>query len=293
MQIFLFLNALAGRWPVLDALMRGVYVGTTPLLAVVLLALLTLAPRAWGAPSRGKIALATIISLGGAALLMWGIGVSAQSLDLGTLSPRPWMTRWVNLLIVEPQDNSFPCAEAMVAAILSVGIGFSHRGWGVFAATSTLLLMVARLFCGSNYAADVIVGALLGVGLMISSLALCRAPKPKRERIWQGALGTSVLGLTALGTFLVGAQMPRFEGKLQLPWAKPALASPKSLARNAPIAARRGLEEGEGMAHDGATDASRYEGEAEAQAMNKRATLFLPAAEAHLRAVLTPLALPF
>ena len=97
--------------------MRGVYIATIPLLAVILLGLLILAPRAPGAPSRGKVALATVLALGGAALLMWGIEIWAQSLNVGTLSPRPFMTRWVNLLIVEPQDNSFPCVEVMVATI--------------------------------------------------------------------------------------------------------------------------------------------------------------------------------
>ena len=287
MQLFLFLNDLAGRSPFFDALARGVYLATVPVLALVLLALLTLAPRAPAAISRGKIALATLLALSAAALLMWGIGALAQSLNLGTLSPRPFMTRWVNLLIVEPQDNSFPCPEVMVAAILSVGIGFARAKWGISAGIATLLLMVARLFCGSNYAADVFVGALLGAGLMLCALALCRAPKPKRARIGGGALGAGTLALTGLATFLTMANMPRFESKLQVPWSRVASASPTELTRLAPVAARAGLQEGEGVTSDADM------GEAEALALSKRSTLFLPAAETYLRQILTPRARPF
>ena len=287
MQLFLFLNDLAGRSPFFDALARGVYLATVPILALVLLALLTLAPRAPAAVSRGKIALATVLALGAATLLMWGISALAQHLNLGTISPRPFMTRWVNLLIVEPQDNSFPCAEVTVAAILGVGIGFARPKWGIFAGALTFLLMVARLFCGSNYTADVFVGALLGAGLMLCALALCRAPRAQRARIGGAALGAGTLALTGLGTFLTMATMPRFESKLQVPWSRVASASPKELTQNAPVAARAGLQEGEGAPSD--TDV----GEAEALALSKRSTLFLPAVETYLRQVLTPRAQPF
>ena len=246
-QLFLLLNDLAGRWPLLDALMRGVYVATIPVLAIVLLGLLTLAPRGFWAPAREKIALATVLALLGAAGVMWGVEALAQGLNLGTISPRPFMTRWVNLLIVEPQDNSFPCAEIMVAAILSVGIGFANRNWGLAAALAVLMLGVARLFCGSNYGADVAVGALLGAGLMLCALALCRAPKEKRPRLGNAALGAGTLALTALGAFVVGAGSPRFEHQLQLPWGRAATAaSPAEFVRGAPVAARAGVAGGRG-----------------------------------------------
>ena len=277
--------------------MRGVYILTVPLLAVILLALLILAPRATGAPSRGRVAFATVLALGGAALLMWGIDIWAQSLGAGTLSPRPFMTRWVNLLIVEPQDNSFPCVEVIIAAIFSVGIWAAHRWWGVFAALATLLLMAARLFCGSNYFADVGVAALVGVGLMLFCLALCRAPRTKKWRAGLAGMGAFTLGATALATFFVMASMPRFAGKMQLPWG---IASPSAaaLTARAPTAARSNLQEGEGLATldmngDGTIKTDEYAGEAESEALSKRATLFLPADEAALTKVLTPRALPF
>ena len=297
MQLFLFLNDFAGRYPLLDALMRGVYVATIPLLAVVTLGLLTLAPRANRSPARGRIAVATLLALGGAALLTWGIEAWAQSLDLGNLSPRPFMTRWVNLLIVEPQDNSFPCVEVMVAAILSVAIATANRRWGIFALFATLLLMAARLFCGSNYFADVGVGALLGAGLMWLCLALGGASRDQKSRAFSASAGVFTLGATALGTFVAMAAMPRFAGKLQLPWN---IASPPGAARatQATRAARATLQEGEGipdldMASDGTLRADQYAGEAEAQSLSKRSTLFLPKTEAYLTRILAPQALPF
>ena len=297
MQLFLTLNDFAGRYPLLDAFMRGVYISTVPLLAVILLGLLILAPRARDAPSRGKVALATVLALGGAALLMWGIDLWAQSLGAGTLSPRPFMTRWVNLLIVEPQDNSFPCVEVMLAAIFSVGLWAAHRRWGVFGAFATLLLMAARLFCGSNYFADVGVAALVGVGLMLLCLALCRAPRTKQWRAGLAGLGAFTLGGTALATFFVMASMPRFAGKMQLPWGTVS-PSAAALTAQSSRAARSNLQEGEGIATldtntDGSIKSDEYAGEAETEALSKRATLFLPKEEAALTQVLTPRALPF
>ena len=279
--------------------MRGVYVATIPLLTVVLLGLLILAPRGKNAPLHGRIAWAVALALGGAALLTWGIEVGAQSLDLGTISPRPFMTRWVNLLIVEPQDNSFPCVEVIVATILSVGIWATNWRWGILAALATLLLMAARLFCGSNYGADVGVAATLGVGLMGLCLALCHAVDHRKSRIAFGSAGAGLLGATALGTFIVMAQMPRFAGKLQLPWG--IMAPATGQAKGATRAALGTLQEGEGVATmdgedhgtNGIIGADEYAGEAEAQALSKRSTLFLPATEAELRRQLTPKALPF
>ncbi len=276
--------------------MRGVYVATIPLLAVILLGLLILAPRGKNAPSPGNLAWAIALALGGAALLTWGVEALAQSLDLGTISPRPFMTRWVNLLIVEPQDNSFPCVEVMVAVILGVGIWAANQKWGVFAAFATLMLMVARLFCGSNYGADVGVAAALGVGLIWLCMAICHAFGHRKSRAAFGSAGAFTLGATMLGTFIVMAQMPRFADKLQLPWGIMAPATAK--AKGATRAARNTLQEGEGVAtmdgdDNGVIGADEYAGEAEAQAMDKRATLFLPQTEAELRRQLTPKALPF
>ena len=295
-QLFLTLNDFAGRNPFLDAFMRGVYVATIPLLAVVLLGLLILAPRGTNAPSRGKLAWAIALALGSAALLTWGVEILAQSLDLGTISPRPFMTRWVNLLIVEPQDNSFPCVEVMVAVILSVGIWAANRRWGVFAALATLMLMAARLFCGSNYGADVGVAAALGLGLMWLCMALCHAVGHRKARGSFGWAGAFVLGATTLATFIVMTQMPRFAGKLQLPWGLMAPATVKG--KGATRAARNTLQEGEGVATMDGDDhativADEYAGEAESQALSKRATLFLPKTEAELRRQLAPKALPF
>ncbi len=184
----------------------------------------------------------------------------------------------------------------MVATILSIGIWAANRWGGIFAALATLTLMAARLFCGSNYGADVGVAAALGVGLMWLSLAVCHAVGHRKSRVAFGSAGAFTLGATALGTFIVMAQMPRFAGKLQLPWGIMAPATAKG--KGATRAARNTLQEGEGVAtmdgdDSGVTGADEYTGEAESQALSKRSTLFLPKTEAELRRQLTPKALPF
>ena len=290
MQLFLFLNDLAGRWPLLDGLMRGIYIGTLPLLGTLLLGHLLLGTRAQTTPSRGKIAFATLSSIALIALVMMSVGWISESLGLGTLSPRPFMTRWVNLLVVEPQDNSFPSPEIMIAAALCIALGTLGRRPFLIGATLTVLLGIARLFCGTNYGADVLVGALLGAAIGAISLAAWRAPLPHIARPTLAALGTATLGFTLLGVYVALAAEPRFSAKLHTPWGTPAsAASEEQTPRSGSTRASRSVGEGEGYASDGAASLN----DAEALALSKRSHLFLPEVETYLKGKLTPLARPF
>ncbi|MBW3635839.1 MAG: phosphatase PAP2 family protein [Armatimonadetes bacterium] len=291
MQLFLFLNDLAGRWPLLDGAMRFFYVGAVPAMATLLLAQLLLFPRREDAAPRARIVFAVAFALLLAAFLALVFEYLAQVLNLGNVSPRPFMTRRVNLLVLEPQDNSFPCYEIAIAAILAVALGFSSRKWGVFGAFLVILLGVARMFCGTNYFADVAVGALLGAG----AAALCGAMFEARWRIFssQPALhfagAAAILALTLGATYVSLAATPRFASKLPAFWNAPATAAPS--ASEAPLqatrAARAVLQEGEGLAE------ATVPLSAEELALSKRSHQFLPEVERFLRGKLAPLARPF
>ena len=177
MQIFYLINGFAGQFPIIDALMRFIYVAAVPLLATVLAAWILLAPQSWmnpKAPSRGALLLASLIAL------LFGIlsigAISAfEHFALGgkVLSHRPFLTHFVTSLVMEPNNNSFPCFEMMFAASLATllwagrpRIGFC--GW-IVAAT----LGIAHLYCGTNFTADVIIGAIWGVAIAGAALAIC------------------------------------------------------------------------------------------------------------------------
>jgi membrane-associated phospholipid phosphatase len=278
-QLFLFLNDLAGRWPLLDGAMRFYYVGAVPLIATLFLAQLLLLPRRADAAPRSRILCAVAFALLLGAFVALIFEFIAQSLNLGNVSPRPFMTRRVNLLVLEPQDNSFPCLEIGVAAIFAVAMGFSSRKWGLFGALLTVLLGVARMFCGTNFLADVAVGALLGAGVA----ALCGAMFEARWWVFTSkpalhfAVSAAILFLTLGATYASLAATPRFAAKLPAFWNSPAPAAMSDEPAHATRAARAVLQEGEGIGHEHALLS------AEELALSKRSHHFLPEVEKFLR----------
>ena len=285
MQLFLFLNDLAGRWPLLDGAARFFYVGALPALGTLLLAQLLLFPRPEAGMSRSKLALAVVLALGLSSLLVWGFDLVAGWLHLGNLSPRPWMTRRVNWLVVEPQDDSFPCVEVALAAAVACASLRLHLRWGILSCALVALLSLTRMFCGNNYFADVLVGAALGASSFVLCWHLCQRHMALGRRAREFSLCASPLAVTLAGCYLFGLLSPRFQGKLGI--ERPAVAASASpvTVGAASAAASVTQGEGEGMAPD--------EGKAEELALAKRSALFLPQLEAFLRGKLTPLARPF
>lgn len=289
MQLFLFLNDLAGRFPLLDQIARTIYIGAVPILATLFLAQLLVFPRTDDAPARSRVAFSVAFAILFMAFVVLGFELFAQGLNLGTISPRPFMTRRINLLVVEPQDSSFPCVEVGLAAIFAMGMAFSNRKWGIFGGAMTVLLALTRLYCGTNYFADVAVGALLGVGVAAICGAIFNAqlrvfvPKPAL----QGISGVATLLLTCGGVYFTLAATPRFASKLPVFWSSPATAAQEEHSGESTRAARGVLQEGEGVG-----DVSAAEPTAEELALSKRSHLFLPEVEKFLSGRLTPLARP-
>ena len=275
MQLFLFLNDLAGRWPLLDGAARVFYVGALPILGTLLLAQLLLLPAPNGV-SRSKTALSVVLAVGLGALIVWGFGWAASAWHLGNLSPRPWMTRRVNWLVVEPQDNSFPCVELLLAAIVAGASTRLSRRVGIFSWLLVLALGVTRMFCGNNYFADVFLGAALGAGAFWGCAALCERHLTWLSRLRLTATNGAPLAVTLAGCIGLALFSPRFEGKFGL--GRAASAAPTSASIQG---------EGEGLGQ------FPGEGRAEELALAKRSTLFLPSVEAYLRGKLSPLARPF
>ena len=284
MQLFLCLNDLAGRWPLLDGAARLFYVGALPALGTLLLAQLLLLARPDTRNSRSKTALALALALGLGALLAWGFDFVAAQLHLGVLSPRPWMTRRVNWLVVEPQDNSFPCVEIVLAAAVASASWRLHRRLGLLSWTLVALFALTRMFCGNNYFADVVVGIALGLSSFLLCVAACERHLAFGRRARDLALHASPLALTLGGCYVFALLSPRFEGKLGI--GRPAAAAPSTPhTHSTKSVSPQGEGEGLGL--------SPGEGRAEELALAKRSTLFLPEVEAYLRGKLAPMALPF
>jgi membrane-associated phospholipid phosphatase len=291
-QFFLFLNDLAGRFSFIDELARWFTISAVPMLATLFLAQVLVLPRREDAPPRSRLLFAMAFSLLFVAFMVLVVEFFAQSLNLGTISPRPFMTRRVNLLLVEPQDNSFPCFEVALAAMLAVGLAFGGRKWGILGAIGAISLALTRMFCGVNYFADVTVGLMLGAGAaaMFGAMFGIYFPVFRSKPAFQSAFSTGFLLLTLGGTYFTLAATPRFASKLPVFWGSPASAatSDESDAPKSTRAAREVLQEGEGMGEH-----SHEPPSAEELALSKRSHLFLPDVEKFLRGRLTPLARPF
>jgi len=229
-QLFYVVNGWAGRVPWLDEAARLFYVGALPLLWCALAWLLTAAPRSWAAFSRRRIGAAASVALLGAFLLWQGLEWAAREVwSTPIFSPRPFVTHWVNLLVVEPNDNSYPCIEVLLAALgatlcwaASLRAGAVAWGWAI-------LYGVARVFCGSNYPIDVGVGWLLGWALSAFALAVWRAPLriPSRGggRLRWRRRHQAVLSLACIGLFLGAALIEMLGAPQALRRAQPMIGS--------------------------------------------------------------------
>ena len=175
MALFYLINGWAGRIAWLDEAMRFFVVCAVPLLWTGVAWALLLAPRP--RLSRRVLAGAALSSLVGCFAFWWAIIALAQSAwHTDVFSPRPFVTHWVNALIVEPNDNSYPCFEVMLAtAAATILWAFAPR-WGLIAWSMTALFGFARVFCGGNYPVDVGVGWLSGAAITALALALWRLP---------------------------------------------------------------------------------------------------------------------
>lgn len=225
MQLFYLLNDWAGRSAGFDAFLRFFYVCAVPLLATLLAAILMFAPRLPGAPSRRRVAIASFITIGLCAVTVPIVNFLADSfLNASILSPRPFFIHRVNVLVLEPNDNSFPSSEVMLVAAFSTLLWAAGPRLGAFAWIWTMFYGLTRIICGTNYIADVIAGAALGFVWAGLALALCRAPLHFRlpagnRAVWklkyQAAFCSGALVITCLASLYGFSLMPRFNSKFQ------------------------------------------------------------------------------
>lgn len=245
MRLFNLINGWAGRNDIVDAILRIYYMSAVPLLATVLAALLILVPREKRAPSRLRIALAAFIGAVGCAGITFAINIFAQKI-LGTeiLSPRPFVTRFVTALVIEPNDNSFPSLEVMLAAMLAVIIWSARPRLAVGGVLAAFALAITHIFCGTNYPIDVVAGLGFGFTIGALSLALCKVPliitAQQKRFVWRPRYQAV---LAALGIIVAAVST--------VPLANAALYSSKMsglFASKAPAETAEGVESHSG--HD-------------------------------------------
>lgn len=231
MQFFYLLNGWAGNNVGLDWAMRGIYLTTLPLLATLLAALLCFRPRRIGeysedapahySPSTSQYVLASALTIAGCfaffAIVEWS---ARHFLGSEILSPRPFVTHRVNALLVEPNDNSFPCIEVMLSGALAVLLYAVSRRALLVAVGAVLLHGFARIFCGTNYPFDVVFGAFIGASLAMVALGVCGVPyrfsHRRRRRAWQPRGQIVFAGLIFIALCISGAWSQNVDARFQV-----------------------------------------------------------------------------
>lgn len=83
---------------------------------------------------------------------------------------RPYDMVEVELLVAKLHDFSFPSGHTLVSFEAATALTVYHRRWGIAALVLAALIAYSRLYLFVHYPTDVVVGAILGVGI---ALAVC------------------------------------------------------------------------------------------------------------------------
>ncbi len=171
--LFLFINGLAGKVPIIDGLFRGL---SNDYFAVIICCLILIwlwfGPRdAARRQTNQKAVLTTAISIGLANLLVL---ISNQfyfrDRPFAGLPPDS-----VRLLFYKPTDSSFPSNLAAVLFAIAIPIFIKNKVYGSVLLAIAVLSSFGRIFIGIHYPLDVLGGAAigtLGAGLAFGAIWL-------------------------------------------------------------------------------------------------------------------------
>ena len=92
---------------------------------------------------------------------------------------RPYDVVEVDLLVAKLHDFSFPSGHTLVSFEAAAALWFYHRKWGIAAFVLAALIGLSRLYLFVHYPTDVLVGAVLGIGIGLAACVLT-------DRLWRG-----------------------------------------------------------------------------------------------------------
>jgi len=179
--LFQLINGWAGRWPLLDGVMRLLVndYGLPTAMSLGLVALWFEGRERIGRERNQRAVLLAVLSLLAANVLL-------KLCNFIYFRPRPFYSHPVNLLFYHPTDSSLPSNAVTVGFSLAVSVWLGNRRAGLGFILAALLFGLARVFCGVHYPGDVLAGALLGGGV---AYALSRQSR------WVAPLSALVLNI--------------------------------------------------------------------------------------------------
>jgi undecaprenyl-diphosphatase len=159
--VFHAVNGLAGRSPVLDAVM----IGAAKYLPVVFALALAGLWLSWRARNQRAALLGGV-----SALIALGLG---QLIGRALPRPRPYLSHTVNQLIPPSLDTSFPSDHAILGFAVAGMVWSYNRRAGAALLVLAGLMAIARVFVGAHYPGDVLGGAVLGALTSLALAPLC------------------------------------------------------------------------------------------------------------------------
>lgn len=179
------INGLAGRHPLLDAVM----VGATrfgPFADALLLVILWFAGR-----SAGERAASRRLALRGFLAAVLAVAVSGV-LSAVHYRPRPFLAHpgSVHLLLPHGDDSSFPSDHA--ALVFGVAAGARGGRWSGLLYLFAAVVAVSRVYVGHHYPSDVLAGAAVGWGAGWAVARCGRLTEPAFRWVlssWEATLG--------------------------------------------------------------------------------------------------------
>ncbi len=176
--IFLWINGLAGKLPLLDEFMKGIandyffIVGS----CLVLLALWFGTREIHQREENQKAIINASASLG----IATGI---VRIFNLLYSSPRPFTQLPTNLLFYQPTDPSFPSQSTAIIFALAIAILLADRKAGAFLLLIAFLHGFARIYVGVHYPSDVLGGAAIGAATAFLVFRLSKFLEPWPSRL--------------------------------------------------------------------------------------------------------------
>jgi undecaprenyl-diphosphatase len=166
-QIFELLNSQAGRWPLIDHLMRW------SALYLVFLVFSIGGAVVVHALTRHRIR--PVVSLASTLALAFGLSVI---LGHASHEQRPFQDHPVRQLIAHSPGVSMPSDHATAAFAIAFGVlVFLSRRAGLALTVLALLIGVARVWCGVHYPGDILAGAVIAALATLTAYVVGSGPR--------------------------------------------------------------------------------------------------------------------
>jgi membrane-associated phospholipid phosphatase len=173
-RIIAWLNQWVGHFPVIDGVAR---VLISDYFALVLGSLMLLAMWFWGQDAARRDHYQRSVLAG-----LFGVGFTNLTILIINsffFRPRPFVGFLRDLsLFYAPSDSSFPANPVAVVFAISAGLWLGNRKAGLAMGSIAALLGLSRMYGGVFYLSDVVVGALIGIGITLLARRAMRIIEP-------------------------------------------------------------------------------------------------------------------